>query len=158
ALDDLEEDRADHIFGKDLEEQAAAGFGRAVDQDAALAQFGDVMAVAGQAGVDHLIIGFGRLLEADAVGSKLVDGDEDVIGGERQMLDALAAIILDELLDLRMIVLAFVERDADLAVGRGHRLGEEAGRLPLDVEIADLAEVEDALIIIGPMVHAAALE
>ena len=45
---------------------------------------------------------------------------------------------LQELLDLAVLVLALVERDADLVVGRGHRPGEQAGLLALDVEIADL--------------------
>src|SRR5437763_10464761 len=81
ALDDLEEDRADHILGEDLEEQALAGLGRAVDQDAALAHLLDRMAVAGHALVDHLVIGVGAVLEADAVGAQLIDGGEDVVGG-----------------------------------------------------------------------------
>src|SRR5690606_24202368 len=42
ALDDLEEDRADHALGEDLQQQPLAGLGRAVDQDAALAQRRDV--------------------------------------------------------------------------------------------------------------------
>ena len=49
------------------------------------------------------------------------------------------------------------ERDADLVVGRGHRPREQGGLLPLDVEIADLAEVEDPLVELRPMVHPAAV-
>ena len=66
------------------------------------------------------------------------------------MLDALALIFAQELLDLALVVLAFVQRDADLAARRRHRLGEEAGDLPLDVEVADLAEVEEPLVEVGP--------
>src|SRR3954452_24472734 len=72
ALDDLEEDRSDHVLGEDLEEQALAGLGRAVDQDAALAHLGDIVAVPGHALVDHVVIGFGAVLELDAVGPQRV--------------------------------------------------------------------------------------
>ena len=74
------------------------------------------------------------------------------------MLDALATIVVQELLDLRFVVLALVERDADLAVRAGHGLGEQARGLALDVEIADLAEVEHALVEIGPGLHVAAMD
>src|SRR3712207_7161862 len=78
-LDDLEEDRADHVLGEDLEEQALAGLWGAVDEDAALPHLVGVMAVARKPLVDHVVIGFGAVLEADAVGAKLVDRGEDVV-------------------------------------------------------------------------------
>ena len=43
------------------------------------------------------------------------------------------------------------------AVGRGHRLAGEAGVFALDVEVADLAEVEQPLVVLGPERHAAAV-
>ena len=86
-----------------------------------------------------------------------VDRLVDVRGAERDVLDALALIFAQELLDLALVVLALVQRDADLAAGRGHRLGEEAGLLALDVEVADLAEVEEPLVEIGPDAHPAAV-
>src|SRR3954465_265502 len=64
ALDDLEEDRADHILREDLEQEALARLGRTVDQDAALAHLLDRMAVAGHALIDHVVIGVGAVLEA----------------------------------------------------------------------------------------------
>ena len=75
------------------------------------------------------------------------------------MLDPLAVELHQELLDLPGALLRFlVERDADLAVGRGHRLRREAGVLALDVEVADLAEVEEALVEAGPERHPAAVD
>src|SRR3546814_15788966 len=103
-MDDLAEYRADHVLGEYLEQQSFAGLGRAVDQDLALPHLGDVVAVAGQALVDHVEIGVRAVLEPDAVGAKLVDGGEDIVGGERDMLDALAFIFAQELLDLAMLV------------------------------------------------------
>src|SRR5688572_5239715 len=157
ALDDLEEDRADHVLGEDLEQQALAGLGGAVDQDAARAHRADVVAVAGQALVDHVVIGVGAVLELDAVGPERVDGGEDVVGGEGQVLDALALIFLQIFGDLAVIVLALVERNLDLVVGGGHRPRQQPGLLALDVEIADLPEVEDPLVELRPMVHPAAI-
>src|SRR5690606_14955938 len=77
ALDDLEEDRADHVLGEDLQQQPLAGLGRAVDQDAALAQRRDVVAVARNALVDHLVIGVRAVLEANAIGAQRIDRGED---------------------------------------------------------------------------------
>ena len=49
--------------------------------------------------------------------------------------------------DLALRVGGFVQRDAHHAVRRGHGLGEQAGLHALDVEVADLAEVEQALVV-----------
>jgi hypothetical protein len=64
-----------------------------------------------------------------------------------------------EFVDLALAAVGFlVERDADLAVRRGQRLGGEAGVFALDVEVADLAEVEELLVVVGPVGHAAAVD
>jgi hypothetical protein len=62
------------------------------------------------------------------------------------------------LLDLAAAATLLVEGDADLAVRRRHGPGLEARVLALDVEEADLAEVEQALVVAGPVVHAAAID
>ena len=54
ALDEFEEHRADHRVGENLQEDAAAFGGRAVDQDAVAAQAVHILAVAGQAFVDEI--------------------------------------------------------------------------------------------------------
>ena len=113
--------------------------------------------MAGQALVNEVEIGVDRVLELHAARPQPVDGVEDVVGRQRDMLDALALVGAQELLDLAVFVLAFVQRDADLPVGRGHRFGKQPGRLALDVEMADLAEVEDAFVKCRPMRHAAAV-
>src|SRR6185312_4560930 len=86
-----------------------------------------------------------------------IDRSVDVAGAERDVLDSLAFVFAQELLDLALVVLALVERNPDLAAGRGHRLGEETRLLPLDVEVTDLAEVEEPLVEVGPDAHAAAV-
>ena len=63
---------------------------------------------------------------------------------------------LQVFLDLRLVVLRLVDRDADLAARAGHGAAEQAGLLALDVEVADLAEVEQLLVEAGPLVHVAA--
>ena len=67
ALDDLEEDRADDIRGKDLQQQALALQGGAVNQDAALSEGFKVFPVTGHAPVHAFIVAVGRILEHDIV-------------------------------------------------------------------------------------------
>src|SRR3546814_11621217 len=62
ALDDLEEDRPDHVLGEDLEQDAFVA-DIAVDQDAVLLQSLEILAVAGDALVDQLVIGLDRILQ-----------------------------------------------------------------------------------------------
>ncbi len=72
------------------------------------------------------------------------------------MLDALAVVALQELLDLGVVVLALVQGDADRLVGGDHGLGEQARRLALDVEILLLLEGEDVAVEARPGAHLAA--
>ena len=81
-----------------------------------------------------------------------------IVRAKRDVLDALAVVHVQVLLDLPgLFVALFVDRDADLAAGAGHGLALDAGDLALDVEVAHLAEVEQALVEIGPLGHAAAV-
>ena len=74
------------------------------------------------------------------------------------MLNTLAIIRAEILFDLAAARLAFlVQRNADLAIGRGHGAAGQPGILALDVEKPDFAEVEDALVEFGPMIHPAAV-
>lgn len=120
------------------------------------AQLGDVLAVVGQALVDQVEIGVDGVLEHHAAGLHALDGAVDVGRAERDVLDALAAVEVQVFRDLALVVAALVDRDADLAAGAGHGLGLEAGQLAFDVEIAHLAEVEEALVELRPLLHAAA--
>ena len=114
-------------------------------------------AVPGDARVDAFVVGLGRVLERHAAAAQHVDGAVDVVGRERDVLDALAAVFAQVFLDLRLVVLRLVDRDADLAAGARERAREQAGLLAFDVEIADLAEVEQRLVEAGPLVHVAAV-
>src|SRR5262249_10155184 len=133
ALDDLEEDRAEEVLGEDLEKETFRD--AAVDEDLVRLHAGDVLTVAGDALVDELVVRVDRVLEDHATLTELLDRSEDVFRRQREVLDALAVVLADELFDLALVVLALVERDADRAVRRNHRLREEAGRLALDVEV-----------------------
>ena len=74
------------------------------------------------------------------------------------MLDAFAAELHQEFLDLAGAARGFlVQGDADAAIRRGHGLGGEAGVLALDVEVADLPEIEQPLVERRPVGHAAAV-
>src|SRR5438477_8738405 len=92
ALDDLEEDRADHRLGEDLQQQTAALGRRAIDQDAVGGKALDVLAMAWQARVELLIIGVRHGLERHAPRPQRLDRVIDVTGAQRDVLDALAVI------------------------------------------------------------------
>src|SRR3954470_8586809 len=62
ALDDFEEDRADHVLGEDLQQQALTFRGRAVHQNAALLELGDALLMALDALRQHLVISVRRIL------------------------------------------------------------------------------------------------
>jgi hypothetical protein len=157
ALDDLEEDRPDHVLGEDLQKQALPLGRCAVHQYVALFELGEILAMPLDPLRKQLVIGVGRILEHDPALAQDIDRLVDIVASERDMLDALALILAKELLDLALVVLALVQRDPDLAARAGHRFGEQAGLRALDVEIANLAEVEEPLVEIGPHRHPAAV-
>src|SRR5471032_809941 len=89
ALDDLEEDRTDHVLREDLQQQLAFRLGAvAVDQDAQAAQVFQTLAVVRQAAVHQLIIRLDGVLEDDAGALHLFDRGVDVVGAERDVLVA----------------------------------------------------------------------
>src|SRR5213075_2783608 len=126
------------------------------------------LAVAGDAGADALIISVGCVLESHAVPAQHVHRTVDVLGRERDVLDPLAVILAQVFLDLALVVLRLVDRlarpdqslwadphpnqrvagrqepdrDADQPTGTGQGARDESRALALDVEVADLAEVE----------------
>ena len=123
-----------------------------------LAQSGQVFAVAGQPLVDQFVVGVRRVEELGSAARSASTVAVDVAGAQRDVLDALAVVRVQVLLDLPLPLRALlVDRDADLAAGAGHRLRFHAGRLALDVEVADLAEVEQALVEVRPLLHAPAM-
>src|ERR1043166_2856665 len=156
ALNDFEEDGADGVLGEDLQQQALILGWRAVHQDAVALEAGDVFAMALDAIVKPLVIGVRRALEWNAARRQYPHRHVDIVSAERNVLDARALIDVQMLPDLRFVVGGFVERNANLAVRAGHGAGLEAGQLALDVEIANLAEIEEPLVEAGPLVHVAA--
>src|SRR5690554_1977195 len=154
ALDDLEEDGADLVFGKDLQQQAA--FGCAVQQNLILLQAIDVFAMIRQAAIKQLVVGVWCVQKLQSGAAQLLDRLVDVFGGQRNMLNAFAAVQIQILLNLPFLVRAFfVDRNADVAARRSHGLGFHAGDFAFNVEITNFAEIEQALIELRPFVHAA---
>ena len=96
--------------------------------------------------IDQLIISFNGILKLHASLAQLFNRTVNIVGGESQVLDAFAIVFADELLDLRVLVLTFVQRDADGAVGGDHRLAEQGGLLALDVEVLLFFEAEHLIV------------
>src|SRR5687767_98516 len=90
ALDNLEENRADDVLGKDLQQQSLALGRRAIEEDAALVEFGGRLAMARDARVEQLVIGLRRVLELDPACPQDVDRRINVIRAKRDVLDPLA--------------------------------------------------------------------
>src|SRR4051794_25729117 len=161
ALDELEEDRADRVGREDLQQHlcmAAVDHALAVDQDAVLPQPRNVLAMFRQSRVDLLEVGFRRRRHEGQAGfAQTFDGAVDVAAAAGDVLDALAPIDRQIFLDLAGLAGVLVDRNPDLAVGAGQRTREQAGGTALDVEEANLAEVEQLLVEAGPDVHAAAV-
>ena len=93
ALDDLEEDRADHGLGEDLQQQPAALGRRAVDQDAvgAPAAPGPRRGPAGACRSARSRCR-ARSWNGTPLAAQRLDRRVDVVGAERDVLDALAVI------------------------------------------------------------------
>src|SRR5688572_9124070 len=93
ALDDLEEDGPDHVRGEDLQQHTLGGLTIAVNQYPALLQLRDVFVVPRHPGIHTLVVGIRRVLEGDAATPQYVHGAVDVVGGQRDVLDALALVL-----------------------------------------------------------------
>src|SRR5439155_8333355 len=147
-LDELEEDRPELVLAEDLQQELA---GPAVDQDLALLQLGEVLAVPRDALVDELIVGVEGVEELHPARAQRVDRLGQIARPHGDVLDAFAVIGVEVLADLAALLVAFlVDRDADLAARAGERPAFHARDLALDVEVADLAKVEQALVELGP--------
>src|SRR5690606_26210486 len=85
-----------------------------------------------------------------------VDRSEDIVRAECNVLDALAVVLAQILLDLRLVVLRLVDRNSNVAARARHGATELAGLLSFDVEVANLAKVEHLLVEARPLVHIAA--
>src|SRR5579884_587948 len=92
ALDDLEEDRADHGVGEDLQQEAFALAGGAVDQDLVAAQAGHVLAMPREAGIDRLVIGLRHRHERYVAAAQFLYGLVNAARRECDVLDAFAVI------------------------------------------------------------------
>ena len=90
ALNDLEEDGTDYGVGEDLEQQALALGGRAVDQDRVLAQPRCILAVRTHPLFDLFVVGVRRFEKPGAAFSEGFDSGVDIIAGQSDVLDALA--------------------------------------------------------------------
>src|SRR5262249_42224161 len=148
--DKLEEDRADRVGGEQLQQNlglATRHHTLAIDQDAELLEARHRLAVTWQPAVDPLVVGHGRRRhEGEALAAQPFDRRIDSAAAAGDVLNALAVILVQVFLDLALVVRRFVDRNADLAIRTGQRLGEQTGELAFDVEVADLPEIEQALI------------
>ncbi len=146
------------VRGEDLQQQALPFVGAPSIRMRRLRSSSTSSPWPGEALVDAFEIGVGRVLERDAARAQRVDASRRCrrcrarcAGCPRPCSRCRYSSIW------RLVVLRLIERDADLAARARHRLGEEAGLLAFDVEVADLAEVEELLVVVRPLRHVAAM-
>src|SRR6266446_10298944 len=160
-LDELEEDRADHGLGENLQQDlrfAALDHALAVNEDSMLLHALDRFGVAAYPREAFLVIGIGRPgHELQAVGRKPVGPVINRFGADRDVLDAFALILPQKFFDLGFFVGRLVDRNANASAWTRQCPREQAGELALDVEEANLPEVEQFRIEREPLVHVAAL-
>src|SRR5215204_837964 len=158
SLDEFEKDRADDRFRKTLQQHlgiAALHHALAVDENAVPLEAIDGLAVLREALVDPLVVEpVGGRHEPEPVRLQRLDGLVEVARAHRDVLDALSLVLLQVLLDLARLPRVLVDGDADLAIRARHGARVQARELAGNVEVADLAEVEDAGVEVGPLVHA----
>src|SRR5262245_39750330 len=102
ALDELEEHRAKGQLREDLQQQPLVTTGgRTIEQDSADGKLFNVLAVAGQAPVEHPVIGSRwRGHQRYACRAQRIDAGEKIIRQQRDVLDAFAVELHQELFDL----------------------------------------------------------
>src|SRR5215203_2067881 len=87
-----------------------------------------------------------------------VDGAQDVVGGEREVLDARAGVELEVLVDLALLLADswLVERELDPVVAVGDHLAHQRRIVGGDVvadELGHVGETHDAVVEADPAVH-----
>src|SRR5690606_35674847 len=114
ALNDFKENRADLVFGENLQQQVVVG--AAVKQNAIFLQAFDIFAVIGQPGVEQFVISIGRIQKTQLAGAQIFDGVINGAGAQRDMLDSFTAIHIKVFLNLAFFFRSFfVDRDTDFA-------------------------------------------
>src|SRR5450755_1126744 len=89
--------------------------GSAIQENVVALEARDVLLVPRQPRRQQVIVGLRRLLECDLRDAQFFDGRVDVLGAERDMLDAFALVRHQIFLDLALVVRAFVDRNSNLA-------------------------------------------
>ncbi len=155
AFDELEEDRqaVDDRLGEDLQQIAVL---IAVDQDAALAQLGDGHPNVADPGAQIRAVVAGRhRQEPHAACARLVDGAQDVVGGQRHMLRPGPGVELKVLVHLVLLPgCGLVERELDLVIVVRNHLARERRVPGGDVITDELGHVREALVVeVDPLIH-----
>jgi len=162
-LDELEEHRravADRL-GEDLQQVAVLV---PVHEDAARPQLFDRDPDPADALPQHRVgvVGVGRREELHAPLPQRVNGGEDVRRRQRQVLHARAAVVLEVLVDLRLLLAdgRLVQRELHAVVAVGDHLAHQRRVLGGDVvadELGQVGEPHDPVVEVHPVVHLAEL-
>src|ERR1700675_814783 len=102
--------------------------------------------------IQKFVIGIrGRRHELQSVGVQPIPCAQNIVRTQRHMLYSLAAVLLDEFLDLIdlpavRVGLRFIDRNSNLAARRGQGAARQTGVFAGDVEVLVLTKVKYAVI------------
>ena len=108
--------------------------------------------MAWQTTFQHFVINvIGRGHQRHACHGQFVYCADQVIANQGDVLNTFAVELHQILFNLTAALARFfIERNANLAIWRGHGLGGQTGVGTLNVEVTNFAEIEQALIEVGP--------
>src|SRR5512133_2820890 len=162
ALDHLEENGRSVLrrLREDLQQIAVLV---AVSQDLEALQVGIVLADLADAALDLVVVRVRGVEEEHAPLLHRLDGADDVLALQRNVLHAGSVVELEVLLDLALALALcrLVDRELDLAAAVRHHLRHQSRVLGLDLVVAEVDDVrhpEDALVELDPVVHATELD
>ena len=155
-MNELKEDRAELVFAKNLQQQRALF---AVHQHLAPVQLGHVLAVAGDALVNQLVVRVHRVQQLDALAAHHVNSGHQVATAHGDVLNALAVVAVKIFLNLPGFLVAFfIDGNANFAAGAGHGFAFYARDLAFDVKVTHFPKVKQPLVKTSPLVHAATVD
>jgi hypothetical protein len=154
TLDHFKEYWSDLVLGKYLQQKSSALGSRSINQNLLGAQTLDIFAVTRKAFVDRVVIGIRGRKELNATVIQGIDGRKNIRRSESNVLDPLAFVRFEVLRDLGSIVGGFINWNANLSARTCHRAATQSSLLSLDIEKANFAKIEDALVELRLVTHA----
>ena len=150
TLNNFDENRAHDVLRENLKE---VPLGVAVDENIEATDTLTLLKDTRNPPKGLFIVGFVHVEGLNSTGDEGLDGSQNVVREKREVLDTRAAVLTQVLVDLRFLFFGFVDRNAKLSARRTKSVGLKPRFNATDIEVTDLAEVEDLFVEIRPVCH-----